>query len=67
MFRIFSAGYISAEKQVLMKNYNLVSEFYRVYSEETEHEMTVSLRSASVNIFNTLSVKNCNISKNACQ
>ena len=43
-----------------MKNYNHVSE-------STEQEMAVPLKSDSLKIFETLSLKNFNISKNAYQ
>lgn len=48
-----------------MKNYNHVSEFNRTYSEDAKHEMTVPLRSASLNIFRTFRIKIFSISKNA--
>ena len=60
MLGIFPAGYISAKQLVLMKNYNHVSE-------STEQEMAVPLKSDSLKIFETLSHKNFNISKNAYQ
>ena len=48
-----------------MKIYNHVSEFNRTYSEDAKHEMTVPLRSASLNIFRTFRIKIFSISKNA--
>ena len=64
MFRssIFQAW---GKKQFLMKNYNHVNESNRIYSEDAKHDMNVPLRSASLNIVKTLSLKNYNISKNA--
>ena len=48
-------------------NYNHINEFCRGYSENAENELTVHLTSASLNIFETISLKNCNNRKNANQ
>ena len=50
-----------------MQNYNRISEFNGVYSEDDEHEMTINLKSTLLTIFGTISLNNCNIKKNANQ
>ena len=50
-----------------MKNYNHVSESNRTFLEDEEQEMAVPLKSDSLKLFETLSLSNCNISKNAYQ